>query len=203
MNSILRSLSLVFLMCLPLSCTCNESSPVKSEPSTTEVPKAAKNILFISLDTVRADHLSVYGYHLPTSPNLEALADHATLYRRAQASAPWTLPSHASMFTGLYPFEHGAHTPEPGGKNKAVVLNQDLTTIAEVLSSNGYVTGAIVANAAFLGKKFALDQGFAEYEIKRGTGDEINKRALTWLRKNKDQSFFLFLNYMDAHRPYN
>ncbi len=69
------------------------------------------NIILVSLDTVRADHLGCYGYERrPVSPALDAFAAGATRYARAQATSPWTLPSHASVFTGLYPFEHGAHT---------------------------------------------------------------------------------------------
>ena len=99
------------------------------------------------IDTLRADHVGAYGYARPTSPRFDALAETATLYTRATASAPWTLPSHASMFTGLDPFEHGAHsylTHRPG--RNAYPLDSTHPTLAGELQAAGFATGALTAN---------------------------------------------------------
>ncbi|MEF8831855.1 MAG: sulfatase [Halobacteriales archaeon] len=97
------------------------------------------NVLFVVMDTVRKDRLSVYGHDRPTTPGLEAFAEEAAVYEGAVAPAPWTLPSHASMFTGLYPSEHGASQETP--------YLEGATTLAESLSSAGYATACYSSNA--------------------------------------------------------
>jgi len=97
------------------------------------------NVLFVVLDTVRQDHLSVYGYDRPTSPTLEEFADEARVYEEAVTPAPWTLPAHASMFTGLYPSDHGATQEDP--------YLEGATTLAESLSAAGYATCCYSSNA--------------------------------------------------------
>ncbi|PSP84701.1 sulfatase [Halobacteriales archaeon QS_1_68_17] len=97
------------------------------------------NVLFVVMDTVRADHLTVYGYDRPTTPTLESFAEGARVYEQAVAPAPWTLPVHASMFTGLYPSEHGATQENP--------YLEGVTTLAESLSAAGYGTACYSSNA--------------------------------------------------------
>lgn len=167
-------------------------------------------VLFISLDTLRADHLTVYGYDRPTSPVLAAFAAGATVYTRAQAAAPWTLPSHASMFTGLYPQEHGAHTwpseafpGQPQGFLNVSPLAEEYETLAEVFQGAGYATAAVVANVAFLNKRFGIAQGFDHYDRRKGRAQAVNERVWEWLDDHESDSFFLFVNYMDTHAPYN
>lgn len=166
-------------------------------------------ILFLSLDTLRADRTSLHGYGRPTTPSLERLAATATFYPRALATAPWTLPSHASMFTGLFPYEHGARTvalsprERDAGTSNAAPLGEEYLTLAEVLANAGYRTGAIAANVSFLEAKYGLGQGFDHYDVARGKVRDINARAIAWIDAAPDESFFLFLNYMDTHRPYN
>ncbi|MHC4846357.1 MAG: sulfatase [Planctomycetota bacterium] len=177
-------------------------------------------VILISLDTLRADRLGVYGYDKPTTPNLDAFAAGAKLYTNAHATSPWTLPSHASMFTGLYPFEHGCHRYDHGGPirdpdmpreeihalNAALMeassLDPSFLTLAEVMAGNGYRTGAVIANPSYLSEKYRLDQGFETYDIHEGGAREINELALQWLDGKQDKPFFLFLNYMDTHLPY-
>ena len=165
-------------------------------------------------DTLRADHLSLYGYSRPTSPNLEELAQRSTVYHRAQAAAPWTLPSHASMFTGLYPSEHGAHTwseealaslREQGWSedNNVGPLADRYITLAEYFAERGWATGAVVANIAYMDERFGIAQGFDTYRRQRGPVEEITRRALQFIKAHQDESFFLFVNLMDTHRPYN
>ena len=95
--------------------------------------RAGRNVLFVVMDTVRKDHLTPYGYDRPTTPTLEAFAGEALVYEEAVAQAPWTLPVHASMFTGLYPAGHTATQEAP-------YLPEDVGTLAEALSAAGYAT---------------------------------------------------------------
>ena len=114
------------------------------------------NVLLIVLDTVRADRLSLYGYRRPTSPTLERLAKRGIRFDEARATAPWTLPSHASMFTGRWPHELDVnwHTP----------LGTKFPTLAEYLGSRGYATAGFVANVHYCSYEFGLDRGFTHYE---------------------------------------
>ena len=155
------------------------------------------------MDTLRADHLGFEGYDLPTSPRLDAFAQRATQYRAARSTSSWTLPSHASLFTGRFPYEHGAHRfrTEAGARWNSRPLGPELPTLAEFGRDLGLVTGAFVANAGYLGPELGLDRGFDVYDVAPVSGQELNLRVLRWLRKQ--QHFFLFVNYMDAHWPYN
>jgi len=122
------------------------------------------NVLMISLDTVRADHLSLYGYQRDTTPNLKKLAAEATVYRRATSTADWTLPSHASMFTGLYSSEHGAYCDV---KSHGLLQLPDATeTVAERLRDEGYATLGVVANTTMLIRVFNIHQGFQYYSTR-------------------------------------
>jgi len=129
-----------------------ESTPRRGRP----------NVILITLDTVRADHLSAYGYPRDTTPNLVKLAAQATLYRRAIASSDMTLATHASLFTGKYPSWHGAHhTPSAGN---GAPLSEKATTLAEMLAAEGYLTLGLVANHGFLSDAFGFAQGFHYYD---------------------------------------
>jgi arylsulfatase A-like enzyme len=119
-------------------------------------PADAPNVLLIVLDTVRADHLSLHGYHRPTSPALERLAQRGIRFDEARATAPWTLPSHASMFTGRWPHELAAKWMTP--------LSGNLPTLAECLGSHGYATAGFVGNTLYCSYDTGLDRGFTHYE---------------------------------------
>ena len=180
------------------------------------------NVLFIVLDTLRADHLGCYGYSRNTSPRIDAFAEKATLYRTVMAASPWTVPTHASLFTGLYPFEHGAHTYKDDvrdplrattrpihGRDLVYPLHESHLTLAEVFRNEGYETGAVVANAGYLNPRFQMNQGFDAYWVKRAWAPEINKLAFEWLdqhvqpQQDSRKPFFMFVNYIDTHRIYN
>ena len=164
----------------------------------------APNVILVTVDTLRADHLGCYGYDRPTSPQIDRLAQHSTRYRRALASSPWTVPSHASLLTGKLPFEHGAHTVNrrgPGPNARPLALEH--LTLAEALSAEGWTTAAFVANAACLSRRWQLDQGFATYHVEKAYADVLNSRVLAWLGMGPDQPFLLFVNYIDAHHPFN
>ena len=186
----LRPLQLLAPFCLLALCACRGEDP-------------PPNIILISLDTLRADHLSCYGYGKDTSPRLDAFAAGATRYTACRATAPWTVPTHASLFTGLHPFEHGAHSFDITVLADNVhPLDDAAPTLAQVLAGGGYRTGAIVANQVYLAPEFGLDRGFDDYELSRVRAPELSARAATWIDAG-DGPFFLFLNYLDTHRPYN
>ena len=119
-------------------------------------PPDAPNVLLIVLDTVRADHLSLYGYRRPTSPTLERLARRGVRFDEARATAPWTLPSHASLFTGRWPHELGVKWLTPWRGNDP--------TLAEYLGSRGYATAGFVANTLYCSYDSGLGRGFTRYD---------------------------------------
>jgi arylsulfatase A-like enzyme len=119
-------------------------------------PGDPPNVLLIVMDTVRADRLSLYGYRRPTSPAMERLAERAIRFDEARATAPWTLPSHASMFTGRWPHELDLDWYTP--------LGTKFPVLAEYLGSVGYATAGFVANVHYCSYEFGLDRGFTRYE---------------------------------------
>jgi len=123
------------------------------------------NVILITLDTTRSDHLSVYGYHRDTTPHLREFAREATLYTKAIAPGDMTLTSHSSIFTGMYPTKHQAHyfPDHPAGRP----LDEDLVTLAELLSQQGHQSLAVVANSAYLKRTLGLNQGFRYYDDRR------------------------------------
>ncbi len=135
------------------------------------------NLVLITLDTVRAHHLAPYGHHRVTTPRLDAwVKRHAVTFTDARSVSSWTLPSHASMFTGLYPAQHGADHPRipdsqtvPVGPWPAEPLRDDVPALAERLAAQGYRTAAIVSNDVYLAHEFAVDRGFEHYDDRRAT----------------------------------
>lgn len=180
------------------------------------------NILLITLDTTRLDHLSCYGYHLETTPNLDLLAKEGQVFENALAVSSWTLPTHASLFTGLYPSTHGAHYSSSGKQTFSSALDmgreefyesfrvnglpEEAVTLAEVLKKAGYRTGGVGAGP-WMKPLFGVAQGFDYYSCNVDAtwgkkADEISATGNFFIRKNKDAPFFLFLNYFDPHAPY-
>ncbi len=166
------------------------------------------NVVIIVLDTTRVDYLSCYDYREDTTPNISRLAREGTLYDEAYSTDFWTLPSHASLFTGLYPSQVGA-------TSETNQLVADAVTIAERLKDHGYETGAIVNNQ-WISRERGFAQGFDFYaEMWRpGYRDDDEHRRLTeqksidvagkWLEKRleNDAPFFLFINFNVVHMPY-
>ncbi len=184
----------------------------------------ADNLLFVSFDTTRADHISAYGYDRATTPNVDALAREGVLFERAFSHVPSTLPAHTSMFTGLLPPEHGVRC------NGWFRVPDQHVTLAESLGGRGFATGAIIG-AFPLDNRFGLDQGFSNYDARftatadaagRGSGRmdapgnwlthdyldfersarEVTDESIEWLRDNSTNRWFLFAHYFDAHWPY-
>jgi arylsulfatase A-like enzyme len=144
------------------------------DPIVTAVPPpaGAPDVILVTLDTTRADHLSTYGYGRETSPALTAFAEDALLFTQARSPAAWTLPGHASLFTGMYPSRHGAHfagawlpgESRDGRRMVAFPLAPAAVTMAEALRDRGYQTGGFVANFSYLYRDFGVAQGFGRYE---------------------------------------
>jgi arylsulfatase A-like enzyme len=198
----------------------------KLYPSTPVIRAAsmtAPNVILVTMDTVRADHLSVYGYERDTTPNLRKLAEDATLYTRAIAPSDVTLSTHGSMFTGLYPTWHGAHTVEPGSQlanAMAFPLSDKHVTLAERLQARGYSTAQVVANYWFLGPSWQLHQGFDYYSIlapscclpspyllwQHAQGDFIaltrNARKFSLARHVNQEIFGLLDRWKDRGQPF-
>jgi choline-sulfatase len=178
-------------------------------------------VILISIDTLRADHLSAYGYRRIQTPNIDAFSEQGTQFEHADSQVPLTLPSHTSLFTSTYPFqnriEENAERVSPGA-----------VTLASALASHGYKTAAFVASV-FLEREMGLDQGFDFYDSPfrfeafsplsgsmffggaaqgalagrdRRDGALVVRAALQWLAANRDHPVFVFLHLYDLHKPY-
>ncbi len=130
-------------------------------------------VILISLDTVRPDHLSLYGYRFDTTPRLVEFASSAVTYDQAYSVSSWTLPAHASIYTGVYPREHGAHYP-PGARPGVVPgeIDRTLPTLAQVMSAQGYHTAAIAANRLAVSPEYGLERGFDDLLVARRLTDK-------------------------------
>lgn len=169
--------------------------------------RPAPNVIIVSLDTTRFDHLGVGGLSLPTSPVLDRLARDSYVFTRAQSVIPLTGPAHATLMTGLYPHTSGA-------VRNTTPVRDDVTTLAEVLRADGYATAAFVSGWTLRSALCRLNRGFDVYDEEMSDrykvvrmyrpSEQTTDRALTWLarRDNPTQPFFLFVHYFDAHDPY-
>lgn len=176
-------------------------------------PAQTPDIVVIVLDTTRLDRLGIYGYDKDTSPHLDKWAAKARVYDQVRADGPWSLPSHASLFTGKWPIAHGAHGVPLSVEQQAAPLRKGSPTVARALRQAGYRTVGIAANKAFLDSSWGLDQGFDAWlcgQLPNGsdgtvdpTADRIDRMAETALAQPRDGSLFLFLNFMDPHTPWH
>jgi arylsulfatase A-like enzyme len=159
-------------------------------------PPVARNVILISIDTLRADHLSCYGYRFPTSPRIDAFAGRGARFERAISSSGWTVPAHMTMLTGYDALEHKTDGyPEPP---KAP---SPFDTVAQILKSKGVRTAAFVGGG-FLWRKVAFSRGFQKYSSKGRHFTHNVDNARAWVRDHRDERFFLFLHGYDVHRPY-
>jgi arylsulfatase A-like enzyme/Tfp pilus assembly protein PilF len=186
------------------------SAPASAPGSEVATLRAARpfNIVVITLDTTRADHIGAYGSEVET-PAIDALAADGIVFEQAYSPVPLTLPAHTSLFTGLYPFDHGVRD------NIGFAVPDRLTTLAEVLRDNGYHTAAFVA-AYVLARHWRLDQGFDLYDdglgvearraevmidAQRAAGEVVDG-ALAWLDERPPGPYFLWVHLYDPHVPY-
>jgi arylsulfatase A-like enzyme/Tfp pilus assembly protein PilF len=168
------------------------------------------NVLLVTMDTLRADHVGCYGYPLIKTPTLDALARDGVRYDRAIAQVPLTWPSHAAILTGTYPFQNGVQdfTGQP--------LSPQFRTLAQAFKQRGYATGAVVSSFV-LDRSWGLARGFDFYDdafagsaflhkdvglVDRKAAESVDQ-ALSWLKKNRQRPFFLWLHLYDPHSPYD
>jgi arylsulfatase A-like enzyme/tetratricopeptide (TPR) repeat protein len=170
---------------------------------------AKPNVVLITLDTTRADHLGCYGYSPARTPNLDALARDGVLFSEAASVAPLTQPAHSSMMTGMYPTYHGVRI------NGITALAPDHETIAETLSEKGYATGAFIG-AFVLDGRWGLNQGFQLYDDRfdlekhkhldlgsvQRPANLVVDAALAWLEGRQQAPFFAWVHLYDPHTPY-
>ncbi|MFH1845563.1 MAG: sulfatase, partial [bacterium] len=178
---------LLLILLLPSGC---------DRPAEIERPT---NVILISIDTLRADHLGCYGYPRPTSPTLDRLAAGGIVFEDVSSSAPWTLPAHASLLTGLYPNRNGM-------KSHDNFLPEQVSSLAELLQRAGFVTSAVV-NSHNLSQRYGLDRGFASYtyieeDVEQREHSAVEETAARWLTAHTGEPFSLFLHYFDVHSDY-
>ena len=178
-------------------------------PGATSLPAAVRPtpVILISVDTLRADHLSCYSYRSPSTPSLDSLARGGTIFEQVSSQVPITLPSHVSVLTSSYPFVNGI---EENGQ----VLPPGTVTLATLLKQRGYQTAAFIGGY-FLARRFGLQQGFDLYDspfdsrVIRGALDlkrpaaNVAASARAWLQSNADRPFFVFVHLFDLHLPYD
>ena len=166
------------------------------------------NVVLISIDTLRADHLGSYGFRPTVSPAIDALARESVQFDNAYTAVPITLPAHASLLTGVYPNRHGIH-------DNGETLPAAIPTLAEAFSAGDYQTAAFIGSFV-LDRRFGLSRGFDQYsgnfDLHKHVGDDpgtvqirgdrVEQAAEDWLRKKRNRPFFLFLHFYDLHGPF-
>lgn len=149
------------------------------------------NVLFITIDDLRAGQLSCYGYAKKTTPNIDRLAKEGVRFSQAFSNGTWTVQSLPAIFTSSYPHTHGVFY-------HGDAMNKKLITLAEILKKNGYKTGAI--NARPVDDISGIKRGFDSYDI-IDSDEELNRRAKLWLKEKTNNNFFLWLHYFGVHPP--
>lgn len=152
------------------------------------------NIVLITADALRADHLSCYGYFRKTSPNIDQFASESILFENAISTASWTLPAFASLFTSLYPSFHGTNVWDTR-------LLSSESALPNILKKNEYVTAACVNNA-FLYPAYGLSEGFDFYDYHHSSLEEQLHSVTEWLDSMNNQQFFLWVHFLSPHAPY-
>lgn len=174
-------------------------------PESSQPKQAAPNVLLVSIDTLRADHLGCYGYSRDTSPNLDALAERGVVFENAFSTAPWTLPGHMSIFTSLYPSFHKLESTSRR-------LAPDVQTLTESIKALGHRTSAFVMTV-LLARHWGFGRGFDFYYHHQGVvvAEKQTNTAIDWLdwhlfhqrREQRPDAFFLFVHYFDPHETYS
>jgi arylsulfatase A-like enzyme/Flp pilus assembly protein TadD len=205
-------------MLFAIACGSDEGRESPAAPRAPDRAARARNVVLITLDTTRADALGTYGREPSPSPEIDRLARDGVVFEQALTSSPSTLPSHASIMTGLHPYAHGARS------NSGYVLAGANETLAEALRRHGYRTAAEIASSV-ISKRTRLDQGFESYrdvdsfdvalkrlpvyadngeleyaDVQERDAGDITRFGLRFLAQNKDEPFFLWLHYFDPHR---
>jgi choline-sulfatase len=173
-------------------------------------PVQPPSVILISIDTLRADHLSAYGYRKIRTPNIDSFSQHGTIFAQVNAQIPLTLPSHTSLFTSTYPLENGV-------EENAEVVPSSAVTLASILKLHGYATAAFIGSN-MLDRRFGLDKGFDDYDSPFGAqagraanpystrvrrdGAIVLRAAKQWLAAHQGRPVFVFIHLFDLHTPY-
>ncbi|HXJ88286.1 MAG TPA: sulfatase-like hydrolase/transferase [Candidatus Binatia bacterium] len=193
-----------------VSLICASGSFGQSSRGTAAKAPGKTDVLLITVDTLRADHIGAYGYKQAETPTIDGLARSGLLFEHAYSQVPLTLASHTSLLTGTYPFHNGVQdfTGNP--------LSPNIRTVAQALEGQGYDTAAIVSSYV-LDRSWGLNRGFRLYYdvfkgssflendpglVERKAGDSVDE-ALKWLRRPRSKPFFLWLHLYDPHSGYN
>jgi arylsulfatase A-like enzyme len=157
------------------------------------------NVILISIDTLRADHLGCYGYSRQTSPHIDRLATESVQFDNVFSATSWTLPAHLSLLTGLTLFHHGV-------LHESYAFDTSIPTLADLLRGQGYSTGAFTGGG-YVSSRFGFAKGF-DFYLDEGIPDltsseNLFQKSFDWIRKNTDKKFFLFLHTYQTHGPYN
>jgi arylsulfatase A-like enzyme len=185
MNSPKSATIAALAVCIAILVSCGKEAP-------------QTNVIIIGVDTLRPDHLGCYGYGRATSPNIDKFAASGVLCENAISQSPWTLPSFATVFTSLYPTQHGAMVVKSR-------MRESFPTLATILRDAGYATGAII-NAPALKPANGVDRGFDHYHMTPLDGrnaDGTTRDALAWLDSVGDKPWFAFVHYFDPHLSYS
>jgi arylsulfatase A-like enzyme len=175
---------------------CSTCQPTESGATSQAPGTQGSNVILVSIDTLRPDHLGCYGYPKPTSPNIDRLARESVLFRTAIAHAPSTTPSHASIFTSLIPARHLAL------RAFGAAISPGAVTMAEHLQRAGYRTVSYNGGGQ-VSAAYGFDRGFETYESRPGASfREIVAEATRWLDAHEGERFFMFLHTYEVHAPY-
>ena len=172
-----------------------------SNPVLYKKGSTGNNIILISLDTLRADHLGCYGYERETSPAIDTLAEDSALFLNTYSSSPWTLPSHVSLLTSLNPMRHGVHY-----ENEK--MDSSFVTLADLLRQEGFFCSAFTGGG-FVNAVYGFSKGFDSYgQSSRGihqkdSAEWICASALDWIEDHRDRDFFLFIHTYQPHNPFS
>lgn len=204
-----RASALVFVALTVVSCFVLTRGQARDAPvAHANRPGPDWNVLIVTFDTTRADHLGAFGDRRAHTPNIDSLADRGIRFTRCFAPVPITLPSHASLMTGLYPFRHQLRTNRDGPLHAAI------PTLAQAMSRQGARTGAVIA-AAVLSADRGLSRGFDHYDdvepvhdpqtvhVASRRAEAVTNAAIEWLRTLGNTRWFLWTHYYDPHVPYD
>jgi arylsulfatase A-like enzyme len=159
------------------------------------------NIILVSIDTLRADHLGIYGYARQTSPALDSLAQDGAVFLNTFATSAWTLPSHASMLTSLFGFNHQIYYNDER-------IGTSLVTLADVLRQNRFFCAAFTGGV-YVGSRYGFSKGFDSFSEREGdfsvpdSAERVRRAVTEWIGQNQDKNFFLFLHTYQPHSPYD
>lgn len=165
---------------------------------------APRKIVLITIDALRADHLSCYGYERKTSPTIDSIAERGTIFKNVLATSSWTAPSMVSLMTSVYPINHGVLHGLGWRPNQQEVFTTELTTLSAILSAQGYRTFGVSSNQ-HLSEPFGFARGFDSFRsLNWVTADVVNSALFEWEEAIKNaEKFFLWVHYFDPHFPYH